>query len=113
MEIRRACLLFNHIGVRVCVEQYCRIHSHQTAFFLKGYRILSYKKKVNLIAERVFSARIHLETGPTRTKTGPIRNSGPKSGPLYRTKSIRSGIPDQRTGPKFAGPEFRTYGPDQ
>ena len=42
------------------------------------------------------------KSGPTRTKTGPVRNSGPKSGQLYRTKSVRS-------GPKFAGPEFRTY----
>ena len=41
------------------------------------------------------------------TETGRI------SGPTDRTKICWSGIPDLRTGPKFAGPEHRTYGPDQ
>ena len=40
-------------------------------------------------------------------------NLCPKSGPLFRTKSVRSGFPDPRTGQNFAGPEFRTSGPGQ
>ena len=56
--------------------------------------------------------------GQVRRSGIPDQRTGPKRfGPEFRTngpdKKCRSGFPDQRTGPKSFGPEFRTSGPDR
>ena len=83
-----------------------------------------FQKGLHMIEIPVFKRTIYASMpGPDQNFVGPgqsglVRISGPilflvrSGGPEFLFFS-RSGIPDQRTGPKFAGPEFRTYGPDQ